>query len=1159
MTVDTGATNTIVRRDVVSRWRVKPTDRKMVLVTATGETTPVYGETTLDIMLGRKSIRHRVLVADIMDEVILGLDFLRDHGIIVDVGSSVLHIGNEEVVMSPPEEAKCVVQQVVLKKDVLLPARTEGDVLVEFGVAGGKVGLVEPTYDRVSHKGLLIGRTLVHADGQPVYVRTANISDYDQKIRKGTTIGTYTPVSWVASMDAREEESSKAAPTAKHLPVALQELVKDCSQGLDEQQTDKLKRLLAEYQHVFSLSDNDYGRTNLLKHRIETGDSRPIKQVPRRAPLAKQGEMDELVQEMRQQGIIEPSQSPWSSPVVMVKKKDGSTRFCVDYRRMNDVTKKDSYPLPRIDDTLDTVAGSQWFSTLDLRSGYWQVELHPDDKEKTAFSTGNGLWQFNVMPFGLCNAPATFERLMETVLRGLDWRTCLVYLDDIIVLGKTFDEHLRNLGEVFRKLGAANLKLSPKKCRLFKKEVKFLGHVVSVDGVGTDPEKTEAIRNWPAPEDKHQLRSFLGLCTYYRRFVKGFADIAKPMHRLTEDKQPYDWTKTCQDSFDKLKELLCSAPILTYPTVGSKFIVDTDASNTGIGGVLSQIEHGEERVVAYFSKTLSKAERNYCVTRRELLAIVKTIEQFHKYLYGQEFLIRTDHASLKWLLQFKNLEGQLARWMVRLQEYNFQIEHRSGRTHLNADGLSRRPCSRECKHCTKHEESDEVVPTGCHRTRVEPDVAQGSEGWETCQINDADLKVIIDWKKRGIRPLWGEVSSMSVPVKSYWAQWDTLIFENEVLKRVWESPDGKLKILQVIVPKSRISEVLKEVHNGVSGGHLGINKTVAKIRERFYWLRCRMDVLDWCHRCNDCAQSKGPKTRSRGRMRQYNVGAPFERIAIDVAGPFPTSDQGNKYILVATDYFSKWPEAFAIPNQEAVTVAEVLVNNIFCRYGVPLELHSDQGRNFESNVFQNVCRLLGIRKTRTTPLHPQSDGMVERFNRTLENHLRIVVNEHQTDWDRHLPLFLLAYRSAVHETTGQTPASVIFGRELRLPVDLMFGHPVERPVQVDDYCSQLASRLEAIHNAARDRLRLESDRMKTRYDVRANSAGFQAGDYVWLYNPARKIGRSPKLQRNWEGPYRVITRLNDVVYRIQRSVRSKAKIVHLDRLTPYQGDATVDL
>ncbi|GBN30436.1 Retrovirus-related Pol polyprotein from transposon 297 [Araneus ventricosus] len=359
----------------------------------------------------------------------------------------------------------------------------------------------------------------------------------------------------------------------------------------------------------------------MTQHRINTGDHPSIKQYPRRLPLARKEEAERLVNEMVENGIIEESSGPWASPIVLVKKKDRSTRFCVDYRKLNEITEKGSYPLPRTDDTLDALNGSQWFTTLDLKRGYWQVEIRPEDREKTAFTTGQGLWQFKVMPFGLCNAPATFERLMETVLRGLSSEAWLVYLDDIIVVGRTFEEHLNNLRKVFQRLQKANLKLNPKKCRFYQKEVAYLGHVISEEGVKTDPEKIKAVVDRPRPDKIHELRSFLGL----------------------------------------LKQALTSAPILTYPRIDKDFILDTDASNEGIGAVLSQNIGNEERVIAYFSKSLGKPERNYCVTRKELLTIFKSIEHFHHYLYGRKFLLRTDHASLRLLLNFKEPEGQIAR------------------------------------------------------------------------------------------------------------------------------------------------------------------------------------------------------------------------------------------------------------------------------------------------------------------------------------------------------------------------------------------------------------------------------------------------------------------------------------------------------------------
>ena len=405
------------------------------------------------------------------------------------------------------------------------------------------------------------------------------------------------------------------------------------------------------------------------------------------------------------------------------------------------------------------------------------MALDPKDKEKTAFSTGQGLWQFTVMPFGLCNAPATFQRLMESVMRGLTYDACLLYLDDIIVVGNTFEDHLGNLGKVLQRLQAANLKLNAKKCQLFCKKVHYLGHIISPTGVATDPEKTQAVRDWPCPKDKRELRSFLGLCSYYRRFVRGFSNIARPLTRLTEEQRPYLWTEEAKTAFQALKLALCSAPVLGFPRPGADFIVDTDASDSGIGGVLSQVQDGQEQVIAYYSKTLSKAEKNYCVTRRELLAVVKALEHFHKYLYGQPFHLRTDHSALTWLLSFKNLEGQVARWVQRLQEYNFTSEHRKGRNHSNADALSRRPCPDECSHCTKVEEKERVAT-------VRVVSAVPAIGWDSAdlrreQLADADLGPLLREVEVGTRPTWEDIAPRSNEYKSYWAQWDSLRARNE--------------------------------------------------------------------------------------------------------------------------------------------------------------------------------------------------------------------------------------------------------------------------------------------------------------------------------------------------------------------------------------------
>ena len=806
------------------------------------------------------------------------------------------------------------------------------------------------------------------------------------------------------------------------------------------------------------------------------------------------------------------------------------------------------------------------------------------DKEKTAFSTGSGLYQFCVMPFGLCNAPATFERLMEKVLVGLPWEILLIFLDEIIVHAATFEEELNRLRLVFQRLREANLKLGPKKCFLFQRRVAVLGHIVSGDGVSTDPSKTEVIRTWPTPHSAADVRSFLGLTSYYRRFVHEYATIAKPLHELTENGKEFSWTEDCEKMFHTLKEKLVSAPILAYPTREGQFILDADASGVATGDVLSQVQDGIERVIAYFSRALKKAERNYCVTRRELLAIVGGVRHFHNYLYGRKFLVRTDHGALRWLVGFKDLEGQLARWLEILGTYDYDVVYRPGSRHGNADALSRRPCSAdECSHCerveanqisqegsfcgaitrssgrqqqhhrTGHTASDTTAPSQKADTWLE---GLSKEDLRREQRSDSILSHVIRWLEAGEeRPPWEQVSSLSPDVKGYWAQFKRLVLNDGILYRNWEEANTQQEqSLKLVVPKKLQGRLLVSLHDSVTAGHLGVKKTLHRVKQRYYWCGSTRDVKEWCRRCTKCSSRRKPQRKFQAPMQRYHVGAPLERIAIDVLGPLPETEQGNRYALIVMDYFSKWTEVHAMPDQTAEAVAHILIKEVISRFGVPLQIHTDQGRNFESVLFKEVCRLLDIDKTRTTPLRPQSDGMVERFNRTLEAMLSKFVKENQRDWDRYLPLLSMAYRSAVHESTGYTPNELMFGREIRLPVELIFGVPPgdNTPPVYTEYAWNLKEQIGTVHEFARERLQIESQRQKRLYDHRCNHKPYKEGEKVWLYSPQSKKGLSPKLQTPWDGPWEITKQITDVVYKIQKSSRGKPKFVHHDRLKPYQ-------
>ena len=625
------------------------------------------------------------------------------------------------------------------------------------------------------------------------------------------------------------------------------------------------------------------------------------------------------------------------------------------------------------------------------------------------------------------------------------------------------------LREVFQLLQSSGLKLKPAKCDLLKKEVVFLGHIVGVNGIRPNPKLIDAVKKWVEPTTVKQVQQFLGLCNYYRRFVYQFSEIASPLTKLTEKKADFHWDQECRVAFDGLKEALCEAPVLAYPRSSGLFIVDTDASNTGVGGVLSQLQDDEEKVIWYASKKLSRAQRQYCVTRRELLAAVIFLQEFRHYILGQEFILRTDHNSLRWIFTFKSPQGQLSRWLEVLSQYNFKIIHREGKKHGNADALSRKWCETRtcdcyeanvppealpcggCKYCTKRDMEwknfnniiDDVIPLSktnseaskgfinpkCHRVSARGSVQAKSSisdpkdpklsasNWAVThtpeelvilQRQDHDLVIIHDWLDRQEQPNRDSVASYSPDVRKLWLEWDNLHRIEGVLYLRWIEENTQRRYNQLVVPHKLREEFITLCHTSVLSGHLGIDKTVKKIQQKAYWRTLRSDVKILIQKCPICTANQKPKKTAKAALTDYRVGHPMDRLGLDILGPLPTTTQGNTCILVVADYFTRWIEAYALPNQTAEVTAQALVHEFLSRFGCPLEIHTDQGRNFQSDLFQELCRLLGITKTRSSPYHPASNGLVERFNPTLAKMIRSYVHEQEKGWDVYLPLLTAA-------------------------------------------------------------------------------------------------------------------------------------------------------
>ena len=1245
---DGGAEIALISRNLYERLeprpRLRPTEEKVKGLY--GPNHSPLGECTIQVEIAELAVtvQYDVVVDEIEEDLLIDAAMLHYAGVQLDYEHQELCRKNKSVKgVARIRRGCCRARRVLLQKDWVIQPRSRQLVpgrAKDFQDDGTQQEwIVEPSKVLGQKEALLVARTVCSRQQMNdfVPVEIYNPTDEPVQLYSKTTLGLVTPLQEVTSVKLSAMDGiartvgqvKKSQDVQEELPEELETLVKETSTVLTPEQQQDFRRLIVDYRDVFSTKDEPLGQTNVVQHTIQT-EGEPIKCGYRRIPTGLKDEAIKEEERMKSLGVIEPSESPWAAPVVLVRKKDGTLRYCIDYRRLNSVTKKDSYPLPNMQDCLDSLDGAKFFSSMDLCSGYWQVQMSEDAKDKTSFyGAGGGLWRFTVMPFGLCNAPATFERLMERVLGQLQWQICLCYLDDILIFSRTVVQHIEHLRKVFSRLRQAKLKLKPKKCHFFQKQVSFLGHVVSEDGVGTDPKKIVRVMDCPAPQDVHEVRSIMGLFSYYRRFIPHFSDLAKPIIKLTEKNREFQWAEEQQQAFDQLKQALSSAPILSHPRTEGQFILDTDASNEGIGAVLSQVQDGEEKVITFGSKTLTKTEKNYCITRKELLAVVHFVQQFKHFLLGRRFLVRTDNSAVRYWTQIHSEtydpQGQTARWMVKLAMFDFEIKHRPGKQHSNADGVSRRPFLR-CAQCeirhqgayeTKRQKKVAVVhqdattqtmkdfgktalqakngkesqttyfhPGGqkssdqdspreskeilgrSKRTRAltRGQVTKGfgvvqdsSPSWmgdgvqltrdilRQEQLKDPASVDAFCWLRAGKKPSKQEIIATGLDTKYLWGNFDCLVVENGLIcRKIGPLTDGTSSTT-VYVPPSLRKEVLRQCHDARTAGHFYYWKTLNKVKKHFTWGGQSKDVQVYCQACHVCATKKNAGRQRRAEMHRYDAGLPMEEIAIDLMGPFPESESGNKYVLVVVDSFSKWMEAYAIPNIEAKTVAERLVLEFISRFGVPVQIKSDRGKQFDCELFKFLCEFLDVEHRMSTPFHPQGNSRVERMVKVVGNLISTFCQTYR-EWDKNLALLTLAYRSTVHDVTGFTPNFVMTGREVSLPLDVMLGALPEKKQGVHDYVQALHERMETCFQDVRENLKKFGEKQKKYYNLSTFGDEYKPGDMVYLREKTRKKQVSPKLQPKWKGPYMIVKRFG-TVYEVMTAFKN-TKLYHFDLLKP---------
>lgn len=1053
--------------------------------------------------------------------------------------------------------------------------------------------LFTPTPEAVATLGLDPDSTFMTVRNNKLRLSVCNATDEPIHLASGSTVGSVSEAKVVQPSPMVSSILAESVPD-----VDIRHLLHG-SVEMDDIDKENAEDLLLSFEHLFGEKLTQVNPDTHVKHSIPTGSHAPVAVKPYRVAVHMREALNKELEAMLAAGVIKKSHSPWAAPVVLVAKKDGGIRVCIDYRKLNAVTERDQYPLPRITELLDSIPPTATvFSTMDLLCGFYQVGVNPEDQPKTAFSTEQGLYEFTVMPFGLSNSPATFQRLIDHVLRELR-RISAWFIDDVLAYSDDVKTHINDLAEIFSALQDNGLIIKRSKCVLFRSSVKFLGHCLSAGTISPDPAKTDCVRTWPRPNNVKQLQASLGLFGYYRRFVPNFATVAEPLHALLRKNQPWSWTKAQDAAFDSLKDALVSEPVLCTPNFNLEFTVHTDASSVGLGAILSQVQDGKERVVCYGSKALSATQRRYSATDRECLAIYWALHLWRIYLLGRRFTVVTDHSALRWLFESNHRDphNRLARMVHSLQEFEFNVVYRAGVQHTNADALSRMIPDSESPSLAEDIIINSVTAVTRSATnslppkqpRLDPElmiwddadeerliresIQDAAESYIDPQLsdNDADSQSSDESDVDTESPLTAELNFQTLslrepqPVTADWfeavelaesdiqptmsraiiiqAQHEdeaTCNIKSKLMSDPWDVKDISFHRLRIdndgllvagghdhnapdrpFIPVTMRPMIMAEFHDGSLAGHQGFTKTFELVSHRFFWPSMSTDIKEYVRSCPGCQARKAP-----GYLGSQPIGhvsrasGPFQRLGIDVLGPLPRTAAGNRFCLVAVDIFSRFQFVYPLPDQQAHTVAKILVENIFLDFGFPEELLSDRGQNFLSKLLHEVLLLFQVRKVSTLAYRPQSNGVVERQNHVIVSMLSQVITRHQDDWDEWLPYVAFAARAAPHSTLGKSPFSMMFGREVMFPSEAQLQ---PRPTSgnfpvIEDIAAKIAD-VKKFVSGRFDKVdmqrALENSKKKLIPD-------FQLGDLVLHCREAVTLGTSRKLTQLWEGPYEIM-------------------------------------
>jgi len=892
----------------------------------------------------------------------------------------------------------------------------------------------------------------------------------------------------------------------------------------------------------------------------------PTAKIPHRQPYrmtqSEREEFEVQIKKLLANGWVTDSHSRYAAPIIFVKKPDGSLRMCVDYRGLNKITTKDRYPLPYIEDLLDKLHGARVFTKLDLASGYHQVRVHPDDCHKTAFIAPDGFYEYKVIPFGLANAPAAFMRMMHRILHP-HRRNAIVYLDDVLIFSKTLAEHKLHVEGVLRSLRNARLRLSESKCVFGTLETSFVGFRVNRHGIHTEEKKVKAVRDWPTPKTPTELRGFLGLAGYYRKFVPKFAHRAHLLHELAaKQKNEFRWTSHHEEQFEDLKQALTSASVLATLDPDADFILRTDASDTAIGGVLAQKQLFEgrlvERPLGYFSRKLHAVESRYPAYDRELLAISANLEHWACYVHGRRrTTIYTDHAALQHILGQNKLTSRQWRHLDRLQQHDYEVKYYPGAANVVADALSRIAYTREEQAGSPPHRLNAIELRISASTKWLDDVRNG-------YVEDAIFGPVLQYLKDDMEAGSGKLDTkqkrrIKERAKAY-------MLEEGLL---YHKPSGG----KLCIPKIMRADVIREAHDAIlGGGHIGIAKTAAAVASRYHWPKMTDAVSEWIAGCDICHRVKHKNARPYGLLQALPIPLErSERVNIDFVTKLPTSETGCDAVATIIDPLTK--RARWIPVREAELTAENFATAFIDSYvrnrGLPLSIVSDRDTRFTSSFWQSLCSQLGIKLRMSTAYHPQSDGQAEKANATLETFLKAYIAQLASPkhWSRLLPLAEFTYNAAKHKAIGMSPFEADIGYIPRLPLDLLAPRP---RIPTSKPASEYAERLVKILRMLRERMEETQLAMVTEANEHRQPHPFRVGESVFLDTRLLPVGyanvnspsandntNSRKFQHPYAGPFTILRAAGENAFVLDIPSHWRLHpVFNVSRLKPSKVDQT---